>query len=113
MEVAVDLDKVVVTFGDVDAVDVVTLRVIAPPTASALEPASVHRLGDVLAATNVGRLEQGPVVRAWINPDAARFHAAGQVGPDWGERLEIACTAAAAAGGFAALEASVLWPSST
>lgn len=110
MEVIVDLDKVVVTFRGIDDVDHVSLRVAAPPTASGADAAAVHRLHDVLAATNVGELEESPPLRAWISPAALRFHAAGQVGPEWGTRLEERCARTEAHGGPSALEARVVWP---
>lgn len=111
MEVVVDLDSVVVTFAGIEEVDQIDLRVAAPATASGLDPAAVHRLGDVLAATDVGRLEPGPEMRVWINPVAVRFHAAGQVGPGWDERLGSRCATTGPAGGAPGwLEATVRWP---
>lgn len=105
-----DLDAVVVTFGDVEDVDHVTVRVASPPTASAADEAAVHRLGDVLAATNVGELEHAGSQRAWVNPAAARFHAAGQVAEGWTERLDARCAESVARGGPPSLEARVRWP---
>lgn len=110
MELTVDLDKVVVTFADFEDVDRVIVRVVSPPAASAADEAAVHRLEDVLAATNVGELEHAGRLRAWISPAAARFHAAGQVGPGWSERLAARCADSAARGGRPSLEGRVLWP---
>jgi hypothetical protein len=110
VEVVVDLDAVVVTFGSIEDLDRVTVRVASPATASPEDAAAVHRLGDVLAATNVGTLEHDPELRAWISPVAAQFHAAGQVGPEWAARLESRCAESEGRGGPRSLEARVVWP---
>lgn len=110
MEALVDLDKVIVTFSDFDDLDRVAVRVVNPPTASASDDSAVHRLSDVLAATNVGTLERGGELRVWISPAALRFHAAGQVGPQWTARLEACCAAAESGSGPALLGATVIWP---
>lgn len=110
MEVVVDLERVVVTFGAIEDLHAVTVRVMAPATASGDDEATVHRLADVLAATNVGELEVRPVLRALISPAAVRFHAAGQVGPGWLERFEAFCVAGGNEVGDGPLEAGVVWP---
>lgn len=110
MEVVVDLDKVVVTFRDMENLDTVAVVVAVPSTASSADDAAVHRLADVLAATNVGELEGTGAHRAWINPAAAQFHAAGQVDPGWTGRVEDRCARSAGRGGRHALEAEVVWP---
>jgi hypothetical protein len=112
VEVVVDLEKVVVTFNAIDEVECVTVRVVSPATASASDDGAVHRLGDVLAATNVGELDQGPAARVWISPAAVRFHAAGQVGPDWGERFAARCAGIGSGTGLPGLEAAIVWPGS-
>ena len=110
MEALVDLDKVIVTFSDMDDLDRVTVRVVRPPTASASDDSAVHRLSDVLAATNVGTLERDGALRVWISPAVLRFHAAGQVDPQWAARLEARCASAENCGRPASMEATVVWP---
>lgn len=110
MEVVVDLEKVVVTFRSIGDLDTAVVVVAVPSTASPDDEAVVHRLGDVLAATNVGELEATGARRAWINPVAARFHAAGQVDAEWSDRVEARCARSAERGGPHALEADVVWP---
>lgn len=108
MEFVVDLTKVTAVLVDVDDVSAYRVRVAAPLEASPASADTVHRLGDVLRAANVARLEDEDV--AWIRPDAVRFHAAGQVPDDWGERFDSVCTKAVTAGGDVELRAAVVWP---
>ncbi|HVC14196.1 MAG TPA: hypothetical protein VND62_04975 [Acidimicrobiales bacterium] len=119
MRVVVDLDKVVVVFAEIEDVDTVSVLVTAPPLASAASDATVHRLADVLAATNIGTLEPDGTVR--LHADAVRFHAAGQVDEDWERRFVAACLGGAGggAGGGAsggavvAAPAAVTWPTAS
>lgn len=108
MEFVVDLTKVTAVLVDVDDVSTHRVRVAAPPDASPVSTETVHRLGDVLRATNVARLEDEDV--AWIRPDAVRFHAAGQVPDDWDERFASVCRGAKSAAGEVELRAAVVWP---
>ncbi len=108
VEFVVDLDKVTAVLVDVDDLSAYRVRVAAPPDASPLATERVHRLDDVLRATNVARLEDEG--EAWLRPDAVRFHAAGQVPDDWDERFDAVCRAAATADGAVALRAVVVWP---
>lgn len=108
MEFLVDLDKVTAVLVDVDDLSVYRVRVAAPLDASPHATEQVHRLDDVLRATNVARLVDEEA--AWLRPDAIRFHAAGQVPEDWEQRFDAACRAATTAGGEVALRAEVVWP---
>lgn len=108
MEFSIDLTKVTAVLLDVDDLSTCRVRVAAPPDASPVLTETVHRLGDVLRATNVARLEDEDV--AWIRPDAVRFHAAGQVPVDWSERFDSVCREAMTAGGEVELRAVVEWP---
>jgi len=108
MELVVDLEKVTAVLVDVDDLSAYRVRVAAPSDASPIATESVHRLDDVLRATNVARLEDEEV--GWLRPDAIRFHAAGQVPEDWEERFDSACRAATTAGGDVALRAEIVWP---
>ncbi|MGH8980996.1 MAG: hypothetical protein ACRDWE_08250 [Acidimicrobiales bacterium] len=108
MEFVVDLEKVTAVLLDADDLTTFRVRVAVPSDASPASTETVHRLGDVLRATNVARLEDDGL--AWVNPDAARFHAAGQVPEDWDERFERVCGTAATAGGDVEVRAAVLWP---
>ena len=113
MELVVDLAKVTVVLKDPDDLEWLAVRVGAPTDASPASPETVHRLGDVLAAANVGRLD--PTGDAFVRLDALRFHAAGQVGPEWDERLAATCRSADAQGWVdrsdGSLRARVVWPS--
>lgn len=108
MEFVVDLDKVTAVLADVDDLSVYRVRVVAPLDASPVASEQVHRLDDVLRATNVARLVDDRV--AWLRPDAVLFHAAGQVPEDWEERFASHCRAAVTASGDVALHAEVVWP---
>lgn len=110
MDFVVDLEKVTAVLLDVDDLSSCRVRIAVPADASPLDTDTVHRLGDVLRATNVARLEDEDV--AWLRPDAVRFHAAGQVPADWDERFDRVCQAATSAGGEVELRAVVVWPGS-
>lgn len=81
MEVVVDLDAVTVVMRDLAELTKFSLLVCAPASAGAGDPLSMRRLGDVLAATNTGRLRDDG--EAFISPEAVRFHAAGSVSEEW------------------------------
>lgn len=104
----VDLDKVTVVLADPDDTDAFGVVVAAPSDARPTSEASVHRLRDVLAATNVGVLGDDGVVR--LHPDAVRFHAAGQVDDDWERRFAAACEHRGDHTGTIATTAPVQWP---
>jgi hypothetical protein len=104
----VDLDKVTVVLSDPDDVDHLSVVVAGPPHANATSEATVHRLADVLAATNVGTL--GADGTALLRADAVLFHAAGQVDDDWERRFADACRAHVD-GAVLASRATVVWPS--
>jgi len=105
MRVVVDLEKVVVVLRDADDVAQATVVVASPLSASAARAATVHRLADVLAATNVGRLD--PDGSARLRAEAVRFHAAGEVDDDWERRLSCACQKD---GDGDVVPATVIWP---
>ncbi len=105
MRVVVDLEKVVVVLRDADDVASATVVVAAPPGASAARQATVHRLADVLSATNVGTLESDSLAR--LRADAVRFHAAGGVGEDWERRFAGTCQRY---GDDDVVPAAVIWP---
>ena len=88
MELVVDLQQVTVVLRDPDDVSSVVVRVDAPPAASVATLDARHRLADVLAATNVGRLDASGV--AYVRIDAIAFHASGQVDDEWTARFEAA-----------------------
>ena len=104
----VDLDKVTAVLADPGVTDTFGVVVVAPSDASPSSEASVHRLGDVLAATNVGILDGDGVVR--LHPDAVRFHAAGQVDDDWERRFAAACEHRRDRAGTIATTVPVQWP---
>jgi hypothetical protein len=111
VELVVDLEKVTVILAGPDDTDRLSVVVVAPSSARPEQPADVHRLGDVLVATGVGRLE-GDV--ALVSPEAITFHAAGAVEEGWEERFARAREYAQAKGwvdpsdGY--LQAHVEWP---
>jgi hypothetical protein len=90
VRLVVDLDKVTVVLADAEDVTQALVVVAAPSHASAASEVTVHRLADVLAATNVGTLQPDGTAR--LRADAVRFHAAGQVDDDWERRFADACT---------------------
>lgn len=112
MELVVDLERVTVVLGEPEDTRRFAVRVGAPKGASPAAEADVHRLGDVLVAANVGRLDA--TGDAFIRPDAVRFHAAGQVGDDWEQRFAAMCAFAAERGWLdpadGAIQAHVEWP---
>ncbi len=89
MRFVVDLEKVVVVLRDADDVAHAAVVVASPLRASAARPATVHRLADVLAATNLGRLESDGAAR--LRAEAVQFHAAGDVDDDWQRRFSRVC----------------------
>ncbi len=107
MRYVVDLDKVTVVLAEPDDLGEVGVVVQAPSHASASSEATVHRLADVLAATNVGTLE--PDGTASLNALAVVFHAAGQVDEDWELRFAGMCEERAG-GAVLATPAQVSWP---
>lgn len=107
MRVVVDLEKVVVVIADVDDVSQASVVVVSPSNATAASSATVHRLADVLRATNVGTLEPDGTAR--LRAEALRFHAAGQVGEDWERRFATVCVADGD-GAVVAGSAPVIWP---
>jgi hypothetical protein len=111
VELVVDLDKVTVVLAGADDAEQLAVRVAVPADASPDSHATVHRLGDVLEATYVGRLADPTL--AYVRPDAIVFHAAGQVGDDWELRFADRCTSLAGEGQTDAdgwLPAPVAWP---
>ena len=111
MELLVDLAAVTVVLGEPEDTGNFNVRVVGPPGSSPGSDADRHRLGDVLAAANVGRLDAGG--DAFVTPDAVRFHAAGQVDADWTERFDAMCAYATAKGWVdadGAIQAHVEWP---
>ena len=111
MQLVVDLARVTVVLAEADHVEGLALRVGAPALASARSEADVHRLGDVLASANIGRLvDPGS---ALVRADAVRFHAAGQVDDGWVERFAQLCrfqSTDAAGGDEDWVEVPVCWP---
>jgi hypothetical protein len=99
----VDLEKVTVTLSDALDLGAFGVLVKAPPHASARSEPTVHRLGDVLAATNVGTLQPDGTAR--LRSDAVAFHAAGMVDEEWERRFGLLCD-----GGVVARPATVTWP---
>lgn len=110
MRFVVDLDEVTVVLADAGDAGEASLVVAAPSHASGASEATVHRLGDVLVATNVGVLEQDGSAR--LRADAVLFHAAGQVDDDWERRFVAACDTGAQ-GPVLAARATVIWPSAS
>lgn len=108
MRFVVDLDKVTVVLADACDVREASVVVASPSHASAASEATVHRLADVLAATNVGTLEPDGTAR--LRADAVLFHAAGQVDDDWERRFGDTCVDFAGGVVYGA-PASVVWPS--
>lgn len=109
MRVVVDLDKVVVVLREVGDVTRATVEVVAPARASGAREATVHRLADVLGATNVGTLDPDGAAR--LRTEAVRFHAAGDVDEDWERRFAAACEKDG--GDVDVVRARVIWPEST
>lgn len=107
MRFVVDLEKVVVVLAEADDLARATVVVASPSHASASSSATVHRLGEVLAATNVGTLEPDGTVR--LRADAVRFHAAGQVDDDWERRFAATCREEEQ-GAVVDMPAEVIWP---
>lgn len=107
MRFVVDLERVVVILADPEDLTQVSVVVAAPGTASAASPSTVHRLAEVLAATNVGTI--GADGTATLRADAVRFHAAGQVGGEWERRFAELCRDDEA-GSVVAAAAPVFWP---
>lgn len=110
MRFVVDLDKVTAVLGDAGDVKEASVVVASPSHASAASEATVHRLADVLVATNVGVLALAGAAR--LRADAVLFHAAGQVGDDWERRFADACEDRGE-GSFLAAAATVIWPSAS
>ncbi len=110
MRFVVDLDKVTVVLADAGDVEEASVVVASPAHASAASEATVHRLADVLTATNVGTLQPDGTAR--LRADAVLFHAAGQVDDDWEGRFADACEDRAEGTVFAA-PATVIWPSAS
>jgi hypothetical protein len=113
MEIVVDLQAVTVILAAADDTDHFALRV-ADPGASASSEADVHRLGDVLVASNTGRLEDAD--RAFVRPDAVRFFAEGQVDEGWASRFGAMCAFAGEKGWMDPtgwIQAHVVWPAVT
>ncbi|HTX63564.1 MAG TPA: hypothetical protein VMD28_07970 [Acidimicrobiales bacterium] len=108
MRFLVDLDKVTVVLADVADARKASVVVASPPNATAASDATVHRLADVLAATNVGTLEADGTAR--LRADAVLFHAAGQVDADWERRFAEACEERRG-GAVLGAPATVIWPS--
>lgn len=107
MRVVVDLEQVVAVIADVDDLSQASVVVVSPPNATADSDATVHRLADVLAATNVGTLQPDGTAR--LRADALRFHAAGQVDEDWERRFAALCENDGD-GPLVAAPAKVTWP---
>ncbi|MDA8316142.1 MAG: hypothetical protein M0010_13385 [Actinomycetota bacterium] len=105
MRFVVDLEKVVVVLRDADDAAQATVVVASPLRASAARQATVHRLADVLAATNMGRLESDGAAR--LRAEAVRFHAAGEVDDDWERRFSHVCQKD---GDDVVVPATVTWP---
>ena len=113
MELVVDLASVTVVLRDPDELRTLSVRVGAPESASPGVEADVHRLIDVIVAAHAGRSAGEDHHEVLIDPSALRFHAAGQVGPDWDERFARMLAAAADDGWVAEdgyLRAHVTWP---
>jgi hypothetical protein len=110
MRFVVDLEKVVVVLAEAEDLTGVSVVVASPAHASASSEATVHRLADVLAATNVGRLEPDGTAR--LRAEAVRFHAAGQVADDWERRFAEACRVDPDGVVVVAARAAVVWPAS-
>ncbi len=110
MRFVVDLEKVTVVLAEAGDVREVSVVVAAPAHASAASETTVHRLADVLAATNVGTLEQDGT--AHLRADAVLFHAAGQVDDDWERRFREVCEDRPH-GSVLAAPATVIWPSAS
>jgi hypothetical protein len=112
VEFVVDLEKVTVLLHTPSDTERFAVRVVSPLTASQQSPADVHRLGDVLVASHVGRLDDGG--DAFVDPRAVEFHAAGQVGGEWDQAFAAMCRYAGDKGwvdesdGF--LQAHIIWP---
>ncbi len=112
MELVVDLDAVTVVLHTATDLARFSVGVSAPATARADNHDDCHRLGDVLRATNWGRLGEGG--DAFISPDAIRFHAAGQVDDEWSADFQKTCDYAASKGwvdlsdGF--IQGHIVWP---
>lgn len=105
-----DLERVTVVLARPDDLDQVVVRVGSPSDASAASDTSVHRLGDVLLAANVGRLESP--ARARVRPDAVRFHAAGLVDEEWDARFAGLLERSSSHPPEEGIPAVVVWPSS-
>ncbi|MDA8312050.1 MAG: hypothetical protein M0Z46_15870 [Actinomycetota bacterium] len=108
MRFAVDLDKVVVVLVEPQDVARASVVVTAPQHATRSSEATVQRLADVLAATNVGSLEPDGTVR--LSAEAVRFHAAGQVDDDWDRRFADVCGAGSGGAEVVVAPAEVVWP---
>ena len=107
MRFLVDLERVTVVLAEAGDVREVSVVVAAPLHASAASEATVHRLADVLAASNVGTLEEDG--RARLRADAVLFHSAGEVDEDWERRFAQACEDRPH-GSVLAAPATVIWP---
>ena len=105
MRFVVDLERVVVVLRDADDLARATVVVASPRRASAARRATVHRLADVLAATNMGSLESEGAAR--LRAEAVRFHAAGDVDDEWERRFSRVCQKE---GEDIVVPAEVIWP---
>ncbi|HMD46363.1 MAG TPA: hypothetical protein VKG43_09395 [Acidimicrobiales bacterium] len=109
MVIVVDLTNGIVTLVAPDDTDHFAVRVSAP--AGATGSSSAGGLARILAATGVGRLDAGG--DAFVDPEAVRFRAAGQVDDRWDDRFAAMCRFATTKGWTAddgAIRAHVEWP---
>jgi len=109
VEIVVDLTTGIVVLADAEETDRFALAVSAPPSAGA--GSSAGDLARVLEATGVGRLDASG--DAFIEPEAVRFRAAGQVADGWDERFTAMLDAARSRGWLGddgAIQAHVEWP---
>jgi hypothetical protein len=111
VELLVDLGAVTVTLAQAADTATFAVRVVVPVTATEGSEDDRHRLGDVLAAANVGRMDGD---HAFIRPDMVRIHAAGQVPEGW-EGDFAAMIADAVGTGWVdpadgSIRAHVVWP---
>lgn len=109
MELCIDLATATSMMAGLDDFTTFHLRVSSPGEAGP----STHtaRLDEVLRATHLGRLT--PSGDAYVDGDAIRFQAAGQVGPDWEDGFAAMCEFAARRGWTddeGSIQVHVIWP---